>query len=187
MNFKDFLTDEMVSQLIKLVVAIAALLFTLVARKVAKVITKKYNITAEFEEFVNIEDYVKRVVLTCVQSTNQTFVDTLKKQGKFDSEKQQEAFEITYNAASTILGESLKILLKTEDLKSIQTYLTTLIEETVKMCKETVENELTSKTNLDPVMDSLTYTTLECKPDVHGETGVYEFSIKDKNDKDTSD
>jgi len=186
-NFKDLLTDEMVSQLIKLVVAIAALLFTLAARKVAKAFAKKYNVTAEFEEFVNIEDYIKRVVLTCVQSTNQTFVDTLKKQGKFDSEKQKEAFEITYNAVYTIVGESLKILLKTEDLKAIQTYLKTLIEETVKMCKETVENELTPKINIDSLMDNPTFTTLEHKPDVHGEATVYEFSIEDMNDEDISD
>lgn len=178
---------EIIPQLFKLIVAIATLLFTFAVRKVAKSFAKKYNVTAEFEEFVNIEDYVKRVILTCVQSTNQTFVDTLKKQGKFDSEKKKEAFEITYNTVYTIVGELLKILLKTEDSKPVQTYLETLIEETVKMCKETIENEPTPKININSLVDNPTFTTLEYKSDIHSEPITYEFSIEDMDYENISD
>jgi hypothetical protein len=178
---------EFFEEVIKLVAALAISVFSFAIRKVAKSFAKKYDVSTEFEEMNNLEDYIKRVVLSCVQSTNQTFVDTLKKQGKFDSEKKKEAFEITYNTVYTIVGELLKILLKTEDLKPIQTYLETLIEETVKMCKETIENEPTPKINVDSLMDNPTFTTFEYKPDALGETVTYEFSIEDMDNENISD
>jgi len=181
---KEVLTPEVVSQIIKLIAALAIAVFSFAVRKAAKSFAKKYDVSAEFEEMNNLEDYIKRVVFSCVQSTNQTFVDSLKKNGKFDSEKQQEAFELTYNAVYTIVEGSVKTLLMTDDLKAVQTYLTTLIEETVKMCKETIENNVVPPINIASLMDSQpTFTTVDTVPT----TDVYEFSVEPMNEEDITD
>ena len=44
----------------------------------------------------------------CVVATNQTYVEALKKEGKFDKEAQNKAFHMTYNAIMDILTEDAK-------------------------------------------------------------------------------
>ena len=44
----------------------------------------------------------------CVIATNQTYVESLKKQGKFDAEAQKKAFEQTTQAVLTILSQEAK-------------------------------------------------------------------------------
>lgn len=44
----------------------------------------------------------------CVIATNQTYVESLKKQGKFDAEAQKQAFEQTTQAVLTILSQEAK-------------------------------------------------------------------------------
>lgn len=44
-------------------------------------------------------------VTECVIATNQTYVETLKKEGKFDLEAQKKAFEMTKDAVMMILTE----------------------------------------------------------------------------------
>ena len=45
---------------------------------------------------------------SCVIATNQTYVESLKKQGKFDAEAQKQAFEQTTQAVLTILSQESK-------------------------------------------------------------------------------
>lgn len=45
---------------------------------------------------------------SCVIATNQTYVESLKKQGKFDVEAQKQAFERTTQAVLTILSQEAK-------------------------------------------------------------------------------
>ena len=45
---------------------------------------------------------------SCVIATNQTYVESLKKQGKFDAEAQKQAFEQTSQAVLTILSQEAK-------------------------------------------------------------------------------
>ena len=45
---------------------------------------------------------------SCVIATNQTYVESLKKQGKFDAEAQKQAFEQTTQAVLTILSQEAK-------------------------------------------------------------------------------
>ena len=41
-------------------------------------------------------DMLTQTITDCVIATNQTYVETLKKQGKFDAEAQKEAFNMTF-------------------------------------------------------------------------------------------
>ena len=66
-------------------------------------------------------------VRTCVVATNQTYVNALKEQGKFDLEAQKEAFKKTYEAVMAILSEdAVKYL--TEYYGDFTSQLTELIE-----------------------------------------------------------
>lgn len=73
-------------------------------------------------------------VCDCVSATNQTYVESLKKQGKFDAEAQKTAFQATYDAVLGLLTEDAKAYLRTvyEDLPGL---LTTLIEAEVNKQK----------------------------------------------------
>ena len=73
-------------------------------------------------------------VTRCVIATNQTYVDTLKKEGKFDAEAQKEAFNKTKNAVLALLTEDAKAYI-VESFGDITVYLTQLIESMVNQNK----------------------------------------------------
>lgn len=70
----------------------------------------------------------------CVIATNQTYVESLKAQGKFDAEAQKEAFEKTYNAVMNVLTDEAKNYL-TEIYGDLNTYITNRIEAEVNKSK----------------------------------------------------
>lgn len=73
-------------------------------------------------------------ISTCVSATTQTYVEALKKEGKFDAEAQKKAFEQTYEAVIASLTEEAKVYLTTiyGDLSS---FLMVRIEAEVKAQK----------------------------------------------------
>ena len=73
-------------------------------------------------------------VSTAVTYTSQTFVDALKKEGKFDKDKQQEALEKSLDKAISLLSEPAKKAL--EDIYgNLEEYLTSKIEAEVRSQK----------------------------------------------------
>lgn len=79
-------------------------------------------------------------ITACVIATNQTYVDSLKRQGKFDSKAQKEAFEITYAAIMAVLSDEAKHYL-TSIYGDLTAYIVTRIEAEVNVSK------------LDPVVE----------------------------------
>lgn len=53
-------------------------------------------------------DMLNETITNCVLATTQTYVDTLKKQGRFDAEAQKIAFETTYQNVMSILTDEAK-------------------------------------------------------------------------------
>ena len=93
--------------------------------------------TAEVKQNTNSEqekkylEMIYNTISVCVIATNQTYVDTLKKAGKFDEEAQKEAFAKTYNAVLLVLSDEVKkYIIKTSG--DLQIYLTQQIEAMVK-------------------------------------------------------
>ena len=73
-------------------------------------------------------------ITNAVLATTQTYVEALKKEGKFDLEAQQAAFNMTYDAVKAVLtDEALKYI--NAVVGDVDTYVTTKIEATVKMSK----------------------------------------------------
>lgn len=77
---------------------------------------------------------ISDTISDCVIATNQTYVDSLKQQGKFDAEAQKKAFQDTYNAVVTILSDEVKTYIE-ETTGDIMTYLNEKIESTVNANK----------------------------------------------------
>lgn len=73
-------------------------------------------------------------ITTCVIATNQTYVESLKKQGKFDAEAQKEAFNLTYNAVMAVLTDEAKHYLAAI-YGDLTAYITTRIEAEVNVSK----------------------------------------------------
>lgn len=72
----------------------------------------------------------------CVTATTQTYVESLKKQSKFDAEAQKEAFNQTYTAVMNILSEEAKKYL-TVAVGDLNLYITQKIEAEVNANKAT--------------------------------------------------
>lgn len=103
-------------------------------------LTAKSNELENKIENETADKYLKMItdtVVNCVIATNQTYVDSLKKQNAFTEEAQKEAFNRTMNAVLAILSQDAKdyIVEMTGDLK---TYLTQLIEVNVNNKKGTL-------------------------------------------------
>lgn len=74
------------------------------------------------------------IVQLCVESTNQTYVDQLKKDGKFDANNQKEAFKKTFTAIECMLTESDKQEI-ISTFGDISTFITTSVENYIKTSK----------------------------------------------------
>ena len=86
-------------------------LFGVLVAYVVKYINAKGNEIAANVDNELASKYIVMLTTTitdCVVATNQTYVETLKKEGKFDKEAQFKAFQMTYNAVMDILTEDAK-------------------------------------------------------------------------------
>lgn len=79
-------------------------------------------------------EMISQTIQMCVVATNQTYVDTLKAQGRFDATAQQIAFEKTYQAVVSVLNTELKDYIK-EVYGDLEVYLTQQIESYVNQSK----------------------------------------------------
>lgn len=77
---------------------------------------------------------LSNTIIDCVVATNQTYVDSLKAQGKFDLEAQKVAFEMTYNAVIKVLSDDAKEYL-TNIYGDLSVYITNMIEAEVNRNK----------------------------------------------------
>ena len=82
-------------------------------------------------------DMLNDTISDCVIATTQTYVESLKKQGRFDIEAQKEAFNQTYNAVMSILSEEAKKYLN-EAIGDLNLYITQKIEAEVSINKTTM-------------------------------------------------
>ena len=131
---------ELLTVLIKILITLIFALIGWGINKLTRAIANKFNINTELTQLQEVDDFIRRVVLSCVQATNQTFVDGLKKSNKFTSENQKKAFEITYNAVYSVVSDFLGSVVDVDNEESVKNYLTKIIEETVKMCKDDSSN-----------------------------------------------
>lgn len=79
-------------------------------------------------------DLLNDTIANCVIATNQTYVETLKKENAFTADAQKVAFEKTYQAVIATLSEEAQKYLP-EVVGDLQTYITQKIEASVNQNK----------------------------------------------------
>lgn len=79
-------------------------------------------------------DMLNNTITDCVLATNQTYVNELKKQGKFDLDAQKIAFQKTYENVMALLTDEAKKYLS-EALGDLQIYVNNKIEAEVLLNK----------------------------------------------------
>ena len=115
--------------LLPLIIAVASFLIQFLQAKRDELKTKVKNETAQ--KYI---DMIADTVMTCVTATTQTYVDSLKAQGKFDAEAQKEAFNRSLKAILTSL--SVDAIQYIEEISGdVELYLTQKIEAAVKASK----------------------------------------------------
>lgn len=86
-------------------------LFGVLVAYVVKYINAKGNEIAASVDSELASKYIVMLTTTiadCVVATNQTYVEALKREGKFDKDAQAKAFQMTYDAVMDILTDDAK-------------------------------------------------------------------------------
>lgn len=81
-------------------------------------------------------DMLDNTITDCVIAMNQTYVNSLKQQGKFDSEAQKKAFTNVYNKVIAILGQDAIEYLNSA-VGDLNEYISSKIEKEVSTNKIT--------------------------------------------------
>ena len=88
------------------------------------------------ELFSKYSDMLVSIIETCVIATNQTYVEELKKQGRFGPEEHNIAYHKTFDAVKALMTEEMQKVLG-EVYKDIDFYISQLIQESVNVVKFT--------------------------------------------------
>ena len=117
-------------------VCVIPLLGILTAYVIKWISLKSADLTEKIDNDM-LDKYIRmldKTITDCVIATNQTYVETLKKEGSFDKDAQKIAFEKTYNSVVLILSEDAKEYLE-ESFSDLQKYITEKIEAEVAQNK----------------------------------------------------
>ena len=129
MNWMNF-----VSQLFELIVypvlSLTGIYLTYLISVKIKELKQKTNDDTTKKYLDMLNDTIASAVLT----TTQTYVEALKKEGKFDLEAQKIAFAKTYEAVMKMLTDEAKKYI-VESVGDLETYITNKIEAEVKLTK----------------------------------------------------
>lgn len=125
---------ELIAQIFE--VCIVPLLGVLTAYFVKWVNAKSAELTAKSDNEYHAKyiGMLNDTITDCVIATTQTYVSTLKKEGKFDAEAQKKAFTMTYEAVIQLLTEDATEYLNTA-VGDLSLYITQKIEAEVQLNK----------------------------------------------------
>ena len=129
MNWSELIPNIFQVCLIPLLGILTKYLVTFIAMK-----SKEMQNKTDSEKAQKYMQMATETITTCVIATNQTYVESLKAQGKFDKEAQEVAFNKTLEAILTLLNDEVKDYI-TEAFGDLNAYLNTQIEATVNGTK----------------------------------------------------
>ena len=129
MNWTEIISGLFNLVIIPLLIAASGYLISYIRLKKQELLNKTENET--YKKYIEMLD---KTITDCVTATTQTYVDSLKKQNKFDEEAQKVAFKQTYEAIMSILTEDAKEYL-TESVNDLDIYIKNKIESKVGLTK----------------------------------------------------
>lgn len=130
MNWTEIIERAFELLIYPMISALSLYLINLASAKIAELKQKAKN-----DEQKKYLDMLDNTITSAVMATTQTYVDSLKKQGKFDEEAQKVAFKQTYDAVMAVLSADASKYLS-EIVGDLQAYITSKIEATVGMTKK---------------------------------------------------
>ena len=110
-------------------IVIWPLLAAFTAYAISYIKTKINNATAS-----KYLDMANETIYSCVLATKQTFVDTLKAEGKFDEEAQKKAFDKSFEAIKALMNIECEKYLQ-EAYSDMDEYIKQKIEATINNIK----------------------------------------------------
>lgn len=129
MNYTQLIADIFQVCIIPLLGVLTAFFVKWVNAKSAEI---KTNIDdATLKKYM---DMLTQTITDCVIATNQTYVESLKAQGRFDAEAQKKAFELTSTAVMNILSTDAQEYLSSA-VGDLNAYITKKIEAEVNANK----------------------------------------------------
>ena len=125
---------ETLSQIFEIVIFPLLGIGTIYLISLIKTKIQQLKLKKDDELYVKYLTMLENTIVDCVLATTQTYVEALKKEGKFDAEAQKIAFTKTYTNVMTILSEEAKKYLN-EALGDLEKYVYNKIEAEVKLSK----------------------------------------------------
>lgn len=122
MDWMELLSKIFELCIIPLIGILTSYLIAFIRMKKTELVNK-----TEDEKAQKYLDMIGETVIDCVLTTNQTYVDSLKAQGKFDVEAQKIAFQKTYDMVIKFLSAEAKDYIA-EVYGDVTEYLTSKIE-----------------------------------------------------------
>ena len=133
------MTIELLSQIFEVcIIPLLGVLTTFLVRYINAKMKALADTTNDEKQKKYIE-MLNNTITDCVIATTQTYVETLKKQGKFDKEAQEKAFLMTFNAVSGLLTEESKKYLN-EAIEDLDLYIKQKIESEVNINKTIISD-----------------------------------------------
>lgn len=108
-----------------LVIAISSFLIALIRQQTAKIEEKVKD-----DKVKRLLEIAENVVSQSVATVSQTYVDVLKKDGIFDKDAQQQAFEMSKDKIYTLLTTDTLQAVK-DNYGNVEEWINTKIEETI--------------------------------------------------------
>ena len=108
-----------------LVIAISSFLIALIRQQTAKIEEKVKD-----DKVKRLLEIAENVVSQSVATVSQTYVDALKKDGIFDKDAQQQAFEMSKDEIYTLLTTDTLQAVK-DNYGNVEEWINTKIEETI--------------------------------------------------------
>lgn len=129
MDWTAIISDLFTIVLIPLLGILVKYIVEFIHIKSAEIKAKNKN-----EEYNKYIDMLESTLTSAVIATNQTYVDALKAEGKFDKEAQVKALNMSYEAVMSILTEDAQLYLN-EAIGDLRLYIMNGIEERVHINK----------------------------------------------------
>lgn len=130
----------MMNELFKeFILGLITLVGTALSMCVIKLLSAKINAimaqTTDDKKIAFLEWVESEIIIKCIQTTNQTYVQSLKNSNKFDKEAQKEAMNKTITSVLALLTDANSELLSSY-VGDITTWITTCIENYIISSKE---------------------------------------------------
>lgn len=122
----------------EVIMSVVTIMITIISGCITRVITIKINdLSTKLKdnrkaEFLN---WVNSIIIQCVDTTTQTYIDNLKQTGDFNAEAQKEAFNRTMTNITNLLSEADTAQLGGY-VGDVSTWITTSIESYIKNSKK---------------------------------------------------